>query len=431
MMKKFYTLLIALFLSFIVSGQWVQQTPAWGAGNIRTIMFVDENNGWILYESFAISYTSNGGADWEGCFVLSIWLGTGTGGGSMFFTDLNNGWIMGADSLCRTTDGGLGCESNWESLNDTLISSLNEAQPSPFFLDTLNGWCILNRDYEPGPTQGYVYRTINGGESWAESQGLGVGRWLMDIIFVDNNNGWAIDKYTEDWNGALTGLMKSTDGGINWHSTNDSIGGTSLYFINETKGWFTGIIQQPSYWEAKGIWYTNDGGNTLIQQVGDTVPQLNDITFSDELNGWAVGDEGTILHTSNGGQNWEYQESGTLADLHSVCFINQNMGWICGDSGVILHTNNGGIVGIEKPKKEAIDFKVYPNPTNSAITIELPTQPSINTSLTISNTNGQQLITQPIAEPQTEIDIGYLPTGIYIVKVWNNREVMVRKVIKQ
>jgi hypothetical protein len=74
---------------------------------------------------------------------------------------------------------------------------------------------------------------------------------------------------------------------------------------------------------------------------------------------------------------------------------------------------------------------IYPNPTHATITIELPTQPSKNTTLTISNTNGQQLISQPITEPQTEIDISYLPVGIYIVKVWNDREVMVQKIIKQ
>jgi spore cortex formation protein SpoVR/YcgB (stage V sporulation) len=74
---------------------------------------------------------------------------------------------------------------------------------------------------------------------------------------------------------------------------------------------------------------------------------------------------------------------------------------------------------------------IFPNPTSTTITIELPTQPSKNTSLTISNTNGQQLISQPITKPQTEIDISYLPVGIYIVKVWNDENVMVRKVVKQ
>ena len=73
---------------------------------------------------------------------------------------------------------------------------------------------------------------------------------------------------------------------------------------------------------------------------------------------------------------------------------------------------------------------IYPNPSSSSITIDLQTQPLKNTFLTISNTNGQQLISQPISKPQTKIDISYLPVSIYIVKVWNERDVMVRKMVK-
>jgi hypothetical protein len=88
---------------------------------------------------------------------------------------------------------------------------------------------------------------------------------------------------------------------------------------------------------------------------------------------------------------------------------------------------HAGIIDISIADK----LSIYPNPAHAAISIELPTQPSKNTSLTISNTNGQQLITQPIVKPQTEIDISNLPTGIYIVKVWNDKEVMVLKVVKR
>jgi photosystem II stability/assembly factor-like uncharacterized protein len=41
-----------------------------------------------------------------------------------------------------------------------------------------------------------------------------------------------------------------------------------------------------------------------------------DITFVDPLNGWAVGEEGTIFHTTNGGDLWERQDTG-LADAKS------------------------------------------------------------------------------------------------------------------
>lgn len=77
------------------------------------------------------------------------------------------------------------------------------------------------------------------------------------------------------------------------------------------------------------------------------------------------------------------------------------------------------------------DVIIYPVPATTRIIIKIPPQRAENSSMSISNTNGQQLITQHITKPQTEIDISHLPTGIYIVKVWNDKDVMVQKVIKQ
>lgn len=77
------------------------------------------------------------------------------------------------------------------------------------------------------------------------------------------------------------------------------------------------------------------------------------------------------------------------------------------------------------------EIKVYPNPTQSTFTIEMPTLPSKNTLLTLSNSKGQQLITKSLANTRTEIDIHHFTSGIYILKVWSDKNVMVQKVIKQ
>lgn len=418
MMKKLYTLLIAILLSNFVSGQWVQQEAVYSFENNKQVNFVDENNGWIMGEFFGVFCTDNGGSDWSAC--NDIYSTTQCNGGSIFFTDVNNGWIRGFEGIWHTNDGELGCESNWEMQNEDLGGWYENPEPTPFFLDSSKGWVIRHMEI-CDIKWSEIYRTTDGGINWLKHQG-GISYWLNDIMFVNNNKGWAI---YPDFNVNVSGLLHSNDGGITWNSVNDFICGTSLYFINEMEGWITGSDT------TKGIWYTADGGNTLLQQVGGIIPQLNDITFADELNGWAVGDEGTILQTSDGGQNWEYQESGTFADLHSVCFIDQNMGWICGDSGVILHTDNGGIVGIEQHFAAPQTLVIYPNPTQSSITIELATSPTSNAVLILSNTNGQQVFTQSITEQQIEIDINHLPSGIYIVKVRNDKDVMVQMVIKQ
>lgn len=83
-----------------------------------------------------------------------------------------------------------------------------------------------------------------------------------------------------------------------------------------------------------------------IQESG-TTEALRDVFFLNDMTGWAVGDNGTILNTLNGGALWTAQTSNTDQRLSSVHFIDENTGWITGgqDSGEqapLLKTTDGG-----------------------------------------------------------------------------------------
>lgn len=78
---------------------------------------------------------------------------------------------------------------------------------------------------------------------------------------------------------------------------------------------------------------------------------LHAVQFVDGKVGWAVGDEGVILHTLDGGQTWERQATGLRASLRSVAFVGQYAGWVVGreelphgrgSAGVLLYTKDGG-----------------------------------------------------------------------------------------
>ena len=77
------------------------------------------------------------------------------------------------------------------------------------------------------------------------------------------------------------------------------------------------------------------------------------------------------------------------------------------------------------------ELNIFPNPSSTQITIELPHNPKKNTHLSIYNLNGQQLITQAITAPKTVVDVSALPSGVYFVKVVDDERVMMGKVIKQ
>ena len=85
---------------------------------------------------------------------------------------------------------------------------------------------------------------------------------------------------------------------------------------------------------------------TLVPRV--TTNTLHKGCFTDSLNGWAVGINGTIIHTSNGGNTWVLQNSNTDFNIISVSFINSQKGFAISNSllysnPVIFNTTNGGI----------------------------------------------------------------------------------------
>jgi photosystem II stability/assembly factor-like uncharacterized protein len=79
---------------------------------------------------------------------------------------------------------------------------------------------------------------------------------------------------------------------------------------------------------------------------------LHAIQFVDREEGWAVGDDGVILHTLDGGGAWERQPSGVRASLQSVHFLTPYIGWVAGREeaangkgsvGILLVTRDGGL----------------------------------------------------------------------------------------
>jgi len=84
-------------------------------------------------------------------------------------------------------------------------------------------------------------------------------------------------------------------------------------------------------------------------------------------------------------------------------------------------------VGINE--KQQSRLSLYPNPATDKITVEL-TGATLGGKLTIVNIEGQQVITRQITESKTQVDISGLPSGVYFVRVTNDRTVEVGKFVK-
>jgi hypothetical protein len=137
--------------------------------------------------------------------------------------------------------------------------------------------------------------------------------------------------------------------------------------------------------------------------------------------------------TTLGGTLW-ILDNDTLSDCAVLSICNYLLG-----TGVTWIENNA--VGCNSPQEVLSacgvgsdentipenNFYIYPNPSSSLITIET----SGIGSLIITNLNGQFLMEYQITEPITQIDITAFPSGIYFIKLKNNKTVEVKKIVKE
>ena len=179
--------------------------------------------------------------------------------------------------------------------------------------------------------QGAIYRTDDGGSSWAGQQIGGPG--LQTVGFADADNGFAT--------GYEARILHTANGGKTWEQQ----------FQNGFYLWFADISVTDAYHatavgQGGRILHTSDGGTNWILQSENPGYNLYGVDFIDAQNGFAVGDHGTILRTTNGGGNWTSQNIGDdNTNLFSVSFLDINNGLIVGNdfnSVLVLKTTDGG-----------------------------------------------------------------------------------------
>jgi len=142
---------------------------------------------------------------------------------------------------------------------------------------------------------GYIIRTIDGGEQWSQIQS-NTANTLNKIDFINDTLGFILGN-----NGTI---LKTTDAGNSW----DNIGIESQFHFREFSA-----INENAFWVA--------GDNT-------------------NNNIWPGGDKGILLKTINCGATWSIDSSFNNG-IHSVSFVNIDTGYICANG--LQKTTNSGI----------------------------------------------------------------------------------------
>ena len=136
---------------------------------------------------------------------------------------------------------------------------------------------------------------------------LSAQRWQMQYFYDQNKSSFTIRDiwFASGARGVAVGVVEegrheqpmsvaTSDGGAHWQLVPLKEPPLSLFFLNENAGWLA---------TSKGLWRTAEAGKGWSK-----LPKLPSaifrVYFTDELTGWAVGPQKTVLETHDGGRHW-------------------------------------------------------------------------------------------------------------------------------
>lgn len=260
---------------------------------------------------------------------------------SITFPSDSIGFTVGTKIVMKSTDNG----DTWETLYIPI--ELNAYWKSVHFInDTLGFICGNDR----------FMKTTDGGITWEGNENL-IG-YFTSTYFTSPLNGFMTSENNN--------IYKTTDGGDNWNSQELVTGNSGLsdvYFLNSDTGYCIGY-QEIGMDQYNGkIFKTENGGISWIE-VATTSTRLNEIRFTSDDFGIAVGSYGEIAITKDGGSNWDEQNMGYTFELTSVLFQ--------ADTSILIAGNNWG----EYPQTAVICFS--PDGGNSWNQLMIPDSGPLN-----------------------------------------------------
>jgi photosystem II stability/assembly factor-like uncharacterized protein len=419
-MKVLITVLfVVLSLGAFAQGGWIDVTPSDTMPRLLGIYALDENNIWVVGVQGTILHTIDGGLNW-----LTIQSDITVGLGKVQFISPDTGWVASTHTIYRTTDGGSSWaeQGNWNA-NDEICDM------------------VFIRDLPGEPVRGFVtgglqetWRTDDAGETWVQIRGACGNGSFLSCSFVDKNTGWFVGAPSTSHPETI---MRTTDGGNTFEEQTNPIVSPFLrdvYFINDQRGLAVGIYGQTIY--------TSDGGANWEARPNGSIIWM-EVVLTETGKAWAVGLNGKIAHSTDWGYTWQMQESGVSDILWGIHFINDNEGWVVGQIssqwGVMLHTTNGGVTFVEEKQIDEIPTTYslsnnFPNPFNPSTKIQYSIPHSAKVQIKIFDMLGNEietLINEEKSVGTYELSWNAIdqPSGVYFYQIKAGKFIQTKKMI--
>nr|WKN37479.1 YCF48-related protein [Tunicatimonas sp. TK19036] len=292
---------------------WVVQDNAYFI-TLHDVSFANNSEGWAVGKEGALLSTTSGGVSW----LLPPSALTNETLYSVSLVDQQNGWVAGqraeeeeGGQVFRSQQGGAYPEEQTQT-----------AQP----LYTIQ--MLTNQEGWAAGGQGLLLRTTDGGSTWTSAT-VANEETILDVHFLDTGQGWLT---------TARGSIYRTDDGNRWQpeATADTLSIRAIQAISDTVVWACGdrnrILHRIMTEDGTPAWELfriDSEANSMI---------WHDIFFVDALQGWVVGEEGSIYHTTDGGTTWARQltNASSRPDLYGIHMVSAQLGWVVGEEGTIM-----------------------------------------------------------------------------------------------
>ena len=286
----------------------------WQAGGVSIcdFFFTTSAEGFAIGEPNTMLRTNDGGSSWRAWpFDSPYWMR------AIHFSSPEAGWVAGdGGTIMRTTDGGI----TWQAQDSGTEEDLKVIKFWDDKIGWAGGWKTL-------------LRTTDGGVSWSTSTVAPEIMRIVDLAFVDPQEGYLVGY--EDFDGLFGRVLHTTDGGASWEYTGFSgPGPVAIYAAKDMPIWVAGGWVKAALW--KGADHTSrditPGGNGTFREV----------FFSDAQHGWAVGDGGLAVFTEDGGEHWQSMGVDEYANWTMLRFTSEEDAVLAGTSLDVAHSSDGG-----------------------------------------------------------------------------------------
>ena len=350
-----------------VNPEWTSQ-PSGTSEVLLGVSFTDVDKGYVVGTNGVIRVTTNGGTSWS-----AQTSGTSRFLRDVYFSDATHGVIVGESGLIlRTTDG-----TAWSPQTSGTVQHLVHVH----FVDNNVGIATGQG--------GVILRTIDGGVS-RTAQTSGTSVEVPGAYLLDGDTGIVV--------GFGGTILRTTNGGSSWSSV--AVPG------------FTSDLRSVHFSGANGVAVSIGGrilkstnsGQSWNEVSSGTANDLYAVKFIDANIVYAVG-TASVRVSSDRGSTWAASTTiSFFSDLYGLAF-SSSKGWAVGQNGLILHAENLLPTPTPTPTPSAVQLSASsysvgesegrinitvnrPNDISAAVTVDYATSDSGGPVVPCSTING-------------------------------------------